>query len=627
MPKNLTDFEKYLLAEGTYDKAYDKLGAHVVEHEGVKGIHFAVWAPNAHRVDVVGNFNHWKADLNHTLTPQENSGIWSGFFPDLHEGELYKYLIHTRNHGVFEKADPYAFQSELRPKSASVVANIDKYQWNDHEWVQNREKKQHLNQPISIYEVHLSSWKRGPNNSFLNYKELAHDLVKYVKDLGYTHIELLPISEHPLDASWGYQTIGYFAPTSRFGNPDEFQYFVDYCHQNNIGVLLDWVPAHFPKDAQGLGFFDGTHLYEHSDPRQGEHQDWGTFIFNYSRHEVRTFLLSAALFWIDKYHIDGYRTDAVSSMLYLDYAREDGQWIPNEFGGNENLAAIQFLKMFNEKVHQACPGFLSIAEESTAWPMVSKPTYMGGLGFTLKWNMGWMHDTLMYMSKESIHRKYHHNDITFSMLYAFSENFVLPLSHDEVVHGKGSLIDNMSGDLWQKFATLRAYYAYMFGHPGKKLLFMGGEFAQWAEWNFDQSLDWHLLEFPSHQGVQQLIRQLNHLYRNEPSLYENDFDWDGFEWINANDSDNSVLVYKRKAKSTNDEIIFASNFTPVPRQSYCIAVDYPGFYSELLNTDSDIFWGSNIGNAGGLHSECFNDRHHLIITLPPLATVVFKRTR
>ncbi|MCB0153327.1 MAG: 1,4-alpha-glucan branching protein GlgB, partial [Anaerolineae bacterium] len=490
---------------------------------------------------------------------------------------------------------------------------------------------QGLDKPVSTYEVHLGSWRKVLDKEwgvrYLTYRELADELIPYVLEMGYTHIELMPIAEHPLDASWGYQVLGFFAPTSRFGTPEDFMYFVDKCHQNNLGVILDWVPAHFPKDGAGLNYFDGTHLYSHADPRQGEHQDWGTLIFNYDRSEVRTFLLSNAMFWLDKYHIDGLRVDAVASMLYLDYSREDGQWVPNQYGGRENLGAISFLRKMNEAVHGVFPGVLTIAEESTAWPMVSRPTYMGGLGFTLKWNMGWMHDTLNYMSKEPIHRRYHHHDMTFSLLYAFTENFVLPLSHDEVVHGKGSLINKMSGDEWQKFANLRAYYGFMWGHPGKKLLFMGGEFAQWQEWNFNNSLEWQALSAPNHQGVQRFVRDLNQLYKNEPALYEDDFNWTGFTWIDANDSENSVFAFMRNAKSTDEFIVVVSNLTPVPRESYRVGVPKIGYYSEILNSDSEHYWGGNMGNDGGQGAEEVPMHGHpysLSLTLPPLATIMLK---
>ena len=533
-PKNalwLTDFDKLLMAEGNHERAYEKMGAHLIEQDGRSGVHFAVWAPNAQDVYVVGDFNTWQTSDSHQMNSSE-SGIWTLFVPDLEVYTVYKYRIVAKNGKSSDKADPYGFLMEQRPKTASVVVDLNAYRWNDQAWIEQREQQQSFEKPISIYEVHLGSWRKKEDEEwgsrYVTYQELAAELIPYVADLGYTHIELMPISEHPLDASWGYQVLGFYAPTSRFGTPEDLMYFIDQCHQHNIGVILDWVPAHFPKDEAGLNYFDGTDLYSHSDPRQGEHQDWGTLIFNYNRNEVRSFLLSNAVFWLDKFHFDGLRVDAVASMLYLDYSREEGQWVPNEYGGRENLGAIQFLRKMNEAVHGIFPGILTIAEESTAWPMVSRPTYMGGLGFSLKWNMGWMHDTLNYMSKDPIYRRYHHHDMTFSLLYAFTENFVLPLSHDEVVHGKGSLLNKMAGDEWQKFAALRAYYGFMWGHPGKKLLFMGSEFGQWQEWNFNTTLEWEALTAPNHQGVQRFVKDLNHLYKNEPALYEDDFNWTGF---------------------------------------------------------------------------------------------------
>ncbi|MCB9104966.1 MAG: 1,4-alpha-glucan branching protein GlgB [Anaerolineales bacterium] len=625
----LSDFDKYLIGEGTHERVYEKLGAHLVELDGKQGTHFAVWAPNARQVSVVGDFNGWHPD-SHPMLPSD-SGIWTAFIPELGEYTVYKYHIVTQSGDGFDKSDPYGFGMEQRPKTASVITNLDSYQWGDSAWVKKRSEYQALDQPISIYEVHLGSWRRRPDEQwgsrFLTYRELADELIPYVLDLGYTHIELMPVAEFPLDDSWGYQVLGFFAPTSRFGTPQDFMYFVDQCHQNKIGVILDWVPAHFPKDGAGLNYFDGTHLYSHSDPRKGEHQDWGTLIFNYDRHEVRSFLISNALFWIEKYHIDGLRVDAVASMLYLDYSREEGQWIPNEYGGRENLGAISFLRAMNETVHVNFPGVLTVAEESTAWPMVSRPPYMGGLGFSLKWNMGWMHDTLNYMSKEPIHRKYHHNDLTFSLLYAFNENFILPLSHDEVVHGKGSIINKMAGDEWQKFATLRAFYGYMWGHPGKNLLFMGSEFAQWQEWNFNNELEWSALSAPNHQGIQSFIRDINHIYKNEPALYEDDFEYTGFQWIDANDSDNSVFSFIRFAKSSEEFVVIVSNFTPVVRADYRIGVHKSGFYREILNSDSSHYWGGNVGNGGGVETEDipFHGREYsLLLTLPPLSTIWLK---
>jgi 1,4-alpha-glucan branching enzyme len=625
----LTDFDRYLIGEGSHERTYEKMGAHLIEIDGQPGVHFAVWAPSARQVFVMGEFNGWHGE-SHPLRSSD-SGIWTLFVPGLAEYTVYKYRIVTQNGQSFDKADPYGFGMEQRPKTASVVTRLDRYTWGDADWVSRRAEHQALDKPISIYEVHLGSWRKVPDEQwgsrYLSYRELAAELIPYVVEMGYTHIELLPIAEHPLDASWGYQVLGFYAPTSRFGTPEDLMYFIDQCHQHHIGVILDWVPAHFPKDGSGLNYFDGTHLYAHADPRQGEHQDWGTLIFNYERNEIRAFLISNALFWIDKYHFDGLRVDAVASMLYLDYSREEGQWVPNQYGGRENLGAISFLRKMNEVVHGVFPGVLTIAEESTAWPMVSRPTYAGGLGFSLKWNMGWMHDTLKYMSKEPIHRKYHQNDMTFSLLYAFNENFVLPLSHDEVVHGKGSLLNKMAGDEWQKFANLRAYYGFMWGHPGKKLLFMGSEFAQWQEWNFNTGLEWAALAAPNHQGVQRFMQDLNRLYRHEPALYENDFEWTGFAWIDANDSDNSVFSFIRKAKSSAEFIVVVSNFTPVPREGYRVGVPKPGYYREILNSDAECYWGSNMGNEGGRASEeipMHGQPYSLSLTLPPLATIMLK---
>lgn len=625
----LGDFDLHLLSEGTHLNSYEKLGAHIIEHNGIKGTHFAVWAPNAKRVSVIGNFNNWNGK-RHQMRVLGSSGIWEIFIPGIGEGEIYKFEILSKNgKDIFVKADPYAFYSELRPKSASIVWDINKYQWNDSEWMSKRKEKNFLESPISIYEVHLGSWIRVPeeNNRYFSYKEFAEKLVYYVKEMGYTHIELLPITEHPFDGSWGYQTIGYYAVTSRFGTPEDFMYFIDICHQQNIGVILDWAPGHFPTDGHGLGFFDGTCLYEHEDPRLGYHPDWGTKIFNYGRKEVKNFLISNALFWFDKYHIDGLRVDAVASMLYLDYSRKDGEWIPNKFGGRENLDAIDFIQDFNKISHGKFPGILTIAEESTAWPGVSKPVYLGGLGFSMKWNMGWMHDMLEYFSKDPIYRKYHHNNLTFSLLYAFSENFVLVLSHDEVVHGKCSMLNKMPGDMWQKFANLRALYGFMFTHPGKKLLFMGNDIGQWDEWNHEKSLDWHLLNFTPHKCLQKYIMDLNFIYNSEPSLYELDHSYKGFEWIDFRDADSSIISFIRKAKNPEDHLIIVCNFTPVPRKNYRFGVPSLCYYKEILNSDSQIYWGSNMGNSGGVSSENLpwhNQPYSINITLPPLSVVIFK---
>ncbi len=624
-----SDMDKYLFAEGNHERVYEKLGAHITEIDGVRGVHFAVWAPGAKDVQLIGDFNYWTSH-EHPMQSLGESGIWTRFEPGLDVGARYKFRIITHAGQEMEKSDPYAFATELRPQTASVVADVDSYRWQDTAWMAERKNTQSLSAPIAVYEVHLGSWRRGENNRYLSYVELAEQLIPYVKKLGYTHIELLPIAEHPFDGSWGYQVMGYFAPTSRFGSPQDFQAFVDACHRANIGVIVDWVPAHFPKDAHGLGNFDGTHLYEHADPRQGEHKDWGTYIFNYGRNEVRTFLLSNAVFWLEKYHIDGLRVDAVASMLYLDYSRNDGEWIPNAYGGRENLEAIHFLKRFNEVTHGIFPDILTFAEESTDWPQVSRPVYVGGLGFDMKWNMGWMHDTLAYMEKEPIHRKFHHNNLTFSLIYAFNENFILPLSHDEVVHLKGSMVAKMSGDDWQKFANLRAYYGYMYGHPGKKLLFMGGEFGQWTEWNEAQSLTWDALEHPPHEGVAMLIADLNRLYRDENALFEVDFEPEGFRWIDANDSENSVISFLRYNRARDEFLLFVSNFTPVPRLKYRIGVPESGFYAEIINTDASEYWGSGMGNLGGVISDdiAWHDQSHSIaITLPPLSTLVFKLKR
>jgi len=628
----LSDFDLHLIGEGRHYKKYEKLGAHVMEINGTRGVHFAVWAPNARRVSVIGDFNKWD-NRRHQMRVLGSSGIWDLFIPGLKEGDLYKFEIKSKfNNYVSVKTDPYAFYCELRPKSASIVYDINRYKWKDRRWMEMRQKKNWLESPMAIYEVHLGSWMRVPEEGYryLTYRELADRLIPYVKIMGYTHIELLPVTEHPLDASWGYQTIGYFAPTSRYGTPEDFMYFVDRCHQNGIGIILDWAPAHFPTDGHGLGFFDGSCLYEHEDPRKGFHPDWGTKIFNYGRNEVRNFLITSALFWLEKYHIDGLRIDAVASMLYLDYSRREGEWVPNVFGGKENLEAIELLKSFNEIAHYNYPGVLTIAEESTAWPMVSRPTYLGGLGFSLKWNMGWMHDMLEYMSKDSIYRKYHHNNITFSLLYAFTENFILPFSHDEVVHGKRSMLNKMPGTVRQKFANLRLLYGYMYGHPGKKLLFMGGEFGQWDEWNHDKSLDWHLLKYEPHRHLQKYVMDLNYLYRSEPALFEVDFSYEGFEWIDFRDTDHSVISFIRKAKDPRNFLVIVCNFTLLPRISYRIGVPEHCFYREILNSDSSIYWGSNMGNAGGIHSEEIlwqGKPFSINIFLPPLSVLIFKPER
>ncbi|MBI5050804.1 MAG: 1,4-alpha-glucan branching protein GlgB [Nitrospirae bacterium] len=629
-PPVLCDFDLHLFGEGTHYKSYEKLGAHIKEINGVKGVHFSVWAPNAQRISIIGDFNLWDR-RRHPMRIRGASGIWELFIPGAIEGEIYKFSLKSKIGNYAEdKADPYGFYFEVRPKSASIVYDIDKFKWTDNEWMSERQRKNWLESPVSIYEVHLGSWLRiaGEDFRFLTYREMAENLIPYVMEMGYTHIELLPVMEHPLDESWGYQVIGYFAPTSRFGTPEDFMYFVNQCHLNNIGIILDWVPAHFPKDPHALASFDGTCLYEHEDPRKGEHRDWGTLIFNYGRNEVANFLLSNALFWLEKYHIDGLRLDAVASMLYLDYSRQPGDWIPNKYGGNENLEAIAFLKKFNEVVHQYNPGVLTIAEESTAWPMVSKPTYLGGLGFSLKWNMGWMHDTLVYFTKDSIHRKYHHNNLTFSLLYAFTENFVLVLSHDEVVHGKRALLDKMTGDFWQRFANFRLLHGLMFCHPGKKLLFMGGEIGQWVEWRSNESIEWHLLQYEPHLKLQRFVKDLNVIYKQEPSLYEIDFHHTGFEWIDFKDWEQSIVSFVRKAKNQDDSIVAVFNFTPVPRFGYRIGVPREGFYKELINSDSSAYWGSNVGNSGGIHAEPIpwqGKPFSLNLALPPLGMVMLKK--
>ena len=626
----ITDFDLHLFSEGRLYRAYNLLGAHCLSLDGIAGVRFIVWAPNAKRVSVVGDFNNWDG-RRHQMRNRGVSGLWELFIPDIPEGAVYKYEIRSNNGDApFLKADPYAFAAELRPKTGSVVRDITHYQWKDQAWMEGRTRQNSLSAPLSIYEVHLGSWRRVPEdgNRWLTYRELAASLIPYVKDMGYTHIELMPVTEHPFDGSWGYQTTGYFAPTSRFGTPEEFMAFVDACHHEGIGVIMDWVPAHFPDDPHGLAWFDGTHLYDHEDPRLGYHPEWHSRIFNFGRVEVRNFLLNSALFWLERYHIDGLRVDAVASILYLDYSRKQGEWIPNKYGGNENLDAIVFLKEFNAQVHQDHPGVLTIAEESTAWPGVSKPTYLGGLGFSLKWNMGWMHDTLEYFSLDPVHRRYHQNKITFGLVYAFSENFVQVISHDEVVHGKKALVDKMPGDLWQRFANVRALLGFMYGHPGKKMLFMGGEFGQWYEWNHDESLQWHLLENESHRGLQRYVKDLNRLYLSEPAFYEVDFEWSGFQWIDFSDADHAVIAFMRRARNTEDAVICIGNFTPVPREQYRIGMPAMGAYRELLNSDAELYGGSNMGNGGMRHAEptpWHGQPYSVLLTLPPLSMLYLKR--
>ena len=617
------DLDRHLMREGKLRNLADKLGAHVTEIDGVKGVHFAVWAPAASRVSVIGLFNGWDG-RRHPMRCHPTGGFWDIFIPGLCAGDYYKYEIldaHAKRLPL--KADPFARQMEQAPGNASIVHH-DEYQWQDADWIGNRRNSSALDQPMSIYEVHLGSWRRQANgNQVLSYRELATSLVPYAGDMGYTHIELLPVSEHPFEGSWGYQPVGLFAPTSRFGSPEDFKFFVDSCHQQGIGVIMDWVPAHFPRDDFGLGQFDGTHLYEHADPRQGAHPDWGTLIFNFSRPEVVNYLIANALFWIEEYHVDALRVDAVASMLYLDYSRARGEWVPNQYGGNENLEAVAFLRLMNEQVHAA--GAVTIAEESTAWPGVSHPVYTGGLGFSYKWNMGWMHDSLGYFGEDPVHRRYHHDKLTFGLLYAFSENFILPLSHDEVVHGKGSLIARMPGDEWQAFSNLRLYYAFMYAHPGKKLLFMGGEFAQRREWNHDMSLDWHLLDQPKHAGIQCLVRDLNHLYRDTAALYQRDFSAEGFEWIDCSDNVQSVIAFLRRGSNPAELVVVVCNMTPVIRSGYRIGVPVAGRYRERINSDASVYGGSGVGNLGEVSSDAIavhGRDHSLSLTLPPLATLI-----
>jgi 1,4-alpha-glucan branching enzyme len=624
----LTDNDLYLFNEGSHFQLPSKLGAHVVNHEGTSGTYFAVWAPDAERVLVIGDFNGWNKG-SHRLQPKGRSGIWEGFFPGIGKGTLYKYHIVSRFNGYHvDKADPFSVFNEIPPKTASIVWDLD-YQWGDQEWMATRRQRNGLDKPMAIYEMHVGSWRRviGEGNRSLSYRELASPLADHLQRLGYTHVEFLPIMDHPFFGSWGYQITGYFAPSGNYGTPQDLMYLIDILHQRGIGVIFDWVPSHFPADEHGLAFFDGTHLYEHADPRQGYHPEWNSYIFNYGRKEVQSFLISNALFWLDCYHIEGLRVDAVASMLYLDYARKEGQWIPNQYGGRENIEAINFLRRMNEEVYKRYPDAQTIAEESTAWPMVSRPNYLGGLGFGLKWDMGWMHDTLGYMSQDPIYRRYHHNKLTFRMIYAFHENFVLPLSHDEVVYGKGSLIGKMPGDDWQKFANLRALFGYMYAQPAKKLLFMGGEFGQWREWVHDGSLDWDLLNYPLHAGLQRWVEDLNRLYRNEPALHEMDCHPAGFEWIDCDDADSSAVTLIRKAKSSSTIILVVCNFTPVPRYSYRLGSPRGGYWQEILNSDAGDYGGSNMGNLGGVETvpvPLHGRPYSLTITLPPLSVCFFR---
>ncbi len=625
-PPQLPEFDIHLFSEGKHRHAYRFFGAHLHTVEGVDGVLFALWAPNAARISVVGEFNQWDGRC-HPMRSRGGSGVWELFIPDIGSGSLYKFEVRTTYGDITLRSDPYGNHFQIRPETASVVIPDSDYDWNDHPWLTRRKNIDWQQQPMSVYEVHLGSWQRDENGDFLNYRELAQRLCEHVKNTGFTHIELLPITEHPLDASWGYQTTGYFAPTSRFGTPDDFRYFVDLLHQNDIGVLLDWVPAHFPRDEHALARFDGTALYEHEDPRKGEHRDWGTLIFNFGRNEVRNFLISSAIYWLEEYHIDGLRVDAVASMLYLDYSREHGDWIPNQYGGRENLEAVDFLRELNSVTHDLHPGSLMIAEESTAWPQVSRPTWLGGLGFSMKWNMGWMHDSLSYISQDPVYRHYHHDMLTFGLLYAFTENFVLPFSHDEVVHGKGSMIDKMPGDGWQKFANLRLLYTYMFTYPGKKLLFMGSEFAHGTEWNEADALEWQLWDKPYHKGIAALVIDLNRLYKELSPLHQIEFEFGGFEWIDCHDSSQSILSYLRKDRQGR-EILVVLNFTPVPRDGYRIGVSQPGNYRELFNSDSAYYEGSNLGNGMPIPTEMIpwmGREQSIILTLPPLGAILLEK--
>lgn len=624
-----SDYDIYLFKEGNHFSIYSKLGSHPISFDGLDGTYFAVWAPNAKSISVIGDFNQWQRDSHPLRVRDDGSGIWEGFIPGVSVGAKYKYyLVSNYNSYSIEKGDPYAFFWEVPPRTASIVWDLD-YDWNDFEWMSKRKRFNSLESPISIYEVHLGSWRRIPEegNRFLTYREIANYLIEYLKDTGFTHVEFLPVMEHPFYGSWGYQVTGYFAPTSRYGTPQDFMYLIDQLHQNDIGVIIDWVPSHFPDDGHGLVYFDGTYLYEHQDKRKGYHPDWHSYIFNYGRNEVRNFLISSAIFWLKVYHVDALRLDAVASMLYLDYGRQNGEWVPNVYGGKENLEAIDFIKILNEVIYREFPDVQTIAEESTAWPMVSRPTYLGGLGFGLKWNMGWMHDTLDYFSKDPIYRKYHHNQLTFGLWYAFYENFILSLSHDEVVYGKRSLLERMPGDEWQKFANLRLLFGYMYAHPGKKLIFMGGEFGQRNEWYHEVSLDWHLLQNHLHKGMYNWIKDLNLFYRNEPSLYEIDFSPNGFEWIDFHDWESSIISFLRIGKSTKDILLIVCNFTPVPRYNYRIGVPRCGYWKEMLNSDSEIYGGSNHGNFGGLEASnvpAHGREYSLSLTLPPLGILFFK---
>ena len=625
----LTEHDIYLFKEGTHARLYEKFGCHLGERDGVAGAHFAVWAPNAQRVAAIGDWNGWDARMHPLQLRDDGSGVWEGFVPGVVRGQAYKYRIESRLGGYqVDKADPFAFLAEAPPRTGSRAWSLE-YEWGDAQWMAARGAANGLAAPMSVYEMHLGSWRRVPEdaNRFLSYREIAQPLAEYVHELGFTHVELMPITEHPFYGSWGYQTTGYYAPTARYGNPEDFMFLVDTLHQHGIGVILDWVPSHFPGDEHGLVYFDGTSLYEHADPKQGFHPEWTSHIFNYGRNEVRGFLVSSALYWLDRYHVDGLRVDAVASILYLDYARKEGEWVPNRYGGRENIEAVEFLRLLNQAVYRDHPDVQTIAEESTSWPMVSRPVYLGGLGFGLKWNMGWMHDTLKYLSQDPVHRKYHHDQLTFSIWYAFYENFVLPLSHDEVVHGKGALIGKMPGDSWRQFANLRLLYGYMWGHPGKKLLFMGGEFGQRREWAHEESLEWHVLQYAEHEGLRRWVADLNRLYRAEPALHQIDFEQPGFEWVDCNDSEQSVLSFLRRPRDGSALVLVVCNFTPVPRMNYVVGVPGGGYWREIANSDATLYGGSGMGNLGGIEAApvaAHGRFHSLAITLPPLAVLMFK---
>ena len=625
----LTDHDIYLFKEGTHGRLYGKLGCHLGSRDGVDGAHFAVWAPNAERVSAIGDWNGWNPEAHPLAARADASGIWEGFVPGVARGQAYKYRIESRVGGYrVDKADPFAFFAEAPPLTGSRAWSLE-YAWNDDEWMAARRARNALDAPMSIYEVHLGSWRRAPEapRRLLGYREIAQPLAEYAREMGFTHVELMPVTEHPFYGSWGYQTTGYFAPTARYGSPEDFMHLVDTLHRHGIGVILDWVPSHFPSDEHGLVYFDGTCLYEHADPKQGFHPEWTSQIFNYGRNEVRGFLVSSALFWLDRYHVDGLRVDGVASMLYRDYGRKVGEWVPNRYGGRENIEAVEFLRLLNQAVYREYPDVQTMAEESTSWPMVSRPVYLGGLGFGLKWNMGWMHDTLKYMSQDPIYRKYHHGQLTFSIWYAFFENFVLPLSHDEVVHGKGSLIGKMPGDSWCQFANLRLLYGYMWGHPGKKLLFMGNEFGQRREWTHEDSLEWHVLQYPEHEGLRRWVADLNRLYRSEPALHELDFEHPGFEWVDCNDSQMSVLTFLRRPKGDGAPLLVVCNFTPIPRSNYVVGVPNGGYWREIANSDAHYYGGSGIGNLGGVEAApvaAHGRFHSLALSLPPLAVSIFR---